>query len=421
MSESSFCLDNGLTIATDTMDNIETVAVSVLLKSGSRSENKENNGISHFLEHMAFKGTTTRSAKSIAEEFDNIGGYFNAYTSRERTVYYTKVLKGDVPLAVDILSDILQNSTYSEDEMEKEKGVIIQEIAQTEDTPDDLIFDHFQEVAYPDQPFGRSILGTVDFIKGVTRNQVIDFVNSQYHYNNIIIAGAGNLDPKVFSDLVTEKFTNFSKQPPSEVEGARYVGGERKTIRDLEQVHVVIGLKALSYLDPDYYTQQVLSIIAGGGMSSRLFQEVREKRGLAYAISSFTSSYSDSGIFGVYSGTAENNVNELIEVICAELLKLTHDVKSEELMRAKAQVRAGLLMSQESSVSRAEKLAGNYAAYGRYIPTLEVIEKIEAIDLKDITKLAVRMLTQKISPTLISIGKVDKVFTLSDIVKKLEL
>jgi len=421
MSESSFCLENGLTIATDTMDNIESVAVSVLIKSGSRSEVKENNGISHFLEHMAFKGTKTRTAKSIAEEFDNIGGYFNAYTSREKTVYYTKILKEDVHIAVDILADILQNSTYSEEEMEKERGVIIQEIAQTEDTPDDLIFDHFQETAYPDQPFGRSILGTVDFIKGVTRNQVIDFVDSQYHYNNLIVAGAGNLNPEVFNKLITEKFVKFSKQSPTNVEVARYVGGERRTIRDLEQVHVLIGIKALSYLDPDYYTQQVLSIIAGGGMSSRLFQEVREKRGLAYTVSSFTSSYSDSGIFGVYSGTAENNANELIEVVCAELLKLTHDVRSEELMRAKAQVRASLLMSQESSVSRAEKLAGNYAAYGRYIPTTEVIEKIEAIELKDITKLAARILGQKTSPTFITIGKVDKVYTLSDIVKKLEL
>lgn len=421
MAESSFCLENGLRICSDTMDNIETVAVSVLVKAGSRNEQASNNGISHFLEHMAFKGTKTRTAQAIAEEFDNIGGYFNAYTSREKTVYYTKVLKNDLTLAVDILADILQNSVFDQNEIEKEKGVIIQEIAQTEDTPDDLVFDHFQETAYPDQPFGRSILGTVDFIKNVSRDQVVSYVNSHYYYNNIIIAGAGNLQPQMFSDLVANKFTNFSSKSHIPHESARYQGGEKRTVRELEQVHVVLGFKAVPYLDPDYYTQQVLSIIAGGGMSSRLFQEVREKRGLAYSISSFSSSYEDCGIFGVYSGTSDDKANELINVVCDELLKLTHNIKEEEIVRAKAQVRAGLLMSQESSVSRAEKLVGNYAAYGRYIPTQEVIEKIDAIDLKNLQDFTKRLLAKNFLPTFTSIGKVGKIFTLDEIVKKLEL
>lgn len=413
-------LDNGLVVATDEMKEIETVTVSVLVKTGSRYEQKNINGISHFLEHMAFKGTKTRTAKQIAEEFDMIGGYFNAYTSREKTVYYAKVLKEDLLVAVDILADILQNSIFDEVEIEKERKVIIQEIAQTEDTPDDLVFDYFQEKAYPNQPFGSSILGTVESVSALQKQDIIDYVKTHYTFDRIIIAAAGNFDSNYFFKIVGEKFNNFTTNDNIIAEQASYHGGDCRIIKNLEQVHVVLGFKGVSFLHEDYYTQQVMTIISGGGMSSRLFQEVREKRGLAYSVSSFGSSYNDSGIIGVYSGTTDNNLNVLIDVIIEELYKLTQNIFDDELVRARAQVRAALLMSQESSVSRAEKLAGNLANYERYVPINEIIEKIDQVTPEKVMQFARNIFSQNALPTIATIGKVGKLYKYEDILQKLK-
>lgn len=412
-------LDNGLRIATDVMDSIETVSVSVLVKTGSRHENEKNNGVSHFLEHMAFKGTTTRTAKQIAEEFDSIGGYFNAYTSREKTVYYAKVLKNDLEVAVEILADILQNSVYDEVELEKERKVILEEMKMIQDTPDDLVFDYFQDMAYKDQSFGRSIIGTEETVNGIKRNDILDYVSNQYNFKDLIIGAAGNFDQDKFKDLIASKFTNFSNNPANNFETPGYTGGDFRRIKDLEQVHIVMGYEGVSYKDPEYYNQQVLSIIAGGGMSSRFFQEIREKRGLAYSISAFGSSYSDSGIFGIYCGTSEDKTNEFFDVICDELRKLTNSITSEELKRAKAQVKASLLMSQESSVARAEKLVGNLAVFGKYIPVSEIITKIEKVSIDSVQNYAKKILTDSSRLTLASLGKIDKLYNYDEIIKKL--
>ncbi|MBS0236710.1 MAG: insulinase family protein [Proteobacteria bacterium] len=413
-------LPHGFTVASDYMPSVETVTVSFIAKAGSRHEEKEINGISHFLEHMAFKGTKTRSARQIAEEFDMIGGYFNAYTARDLTKYYAKVMKENWLQALDIIADIIQNSTYVEQELEKERGVILQELAQTIDTPDDIVFDYFQEEAYHDQPIGRSILGTQEFIKRVTRDDLQRYVNKHYGFNNCILAAAGNIDHHEFAIAARDKFQQLIHRVDSVPEPARYGGGDRRVQRDLEQVHLVLGIPGLSYLDEDYYTQTVLAVIAGGGMSSRLFQEVREKRGLAYSISAFTSSYSDTGMFSVYSGTNENHANELLDVVIEQLHELTRDITEEELQRAKVQVRAGLLMSQESSISRAERLGSNLAAYNRYIPIKEIIGKIERIERRDVCKMMQRLLHGKHKPTIASIGKVDKLYHYDDIAHKLK-
>lgn len=414
-------LGNGLRIAYDKMDEVETVAISVLIKTGSKFEQKEQSGISHFLEHMAFKGTNTRTAKQIAEEFDMIGGYFNAYTSREKTVYYAKVLKDNIEIATTILADILQNSTYLEEEIDKERKVVLQEMAQTNDTPDDVIFDNFQAAAFPDQPLGRSILGEEKIIKSLTRQQIIDYVHSRYGFNNAIISIAGNFDIAECEYLATSKFTSLpSKSNDLEVKSA-YSGGESRIYRDLEQVHLVLGFEGVSYYDEDYYTQQALAIIAGGGMSSRLFQEVRENRGLAYSISAFGSSYADSGIFGIYSSSSDYNINELVDVVAAELHKMIDNVTDEEIKRAKAQVRAGLLMSQESSVSRAEKFAANLAIFDRYIPVSEIIEKIESITSLKVQNYLKKILSNNKLPTISSIGKIDKLYQYDTIKNKLKV
>jgi predicted Zn-dependent peptidase len=414
-------LSNGITLAHDKMDEIETVSISILLKTGSKNEHIEQSGISHFLEHMAFKGTNTRTAKKIAEEFDMIGGYFNAYTSREKTVYYAKVLKEDIATAVDILTDILQNSIFSEAEIEKERKVILQEMAQTKDTPDDIIFDYFQETAYPNQSLGRSILGDEKIILGATRDQLINYINSRYGYNNIIVSAAGNFNVEEYSTLIQSKFTSMPGFSENSTVKSQYHGGEFRLEKELEQVHFVLGFEACSYYDEDYYVQQVSSIIAGGGMSSRLFQEVRENRGLAYTISAFASSYSDTGIFGIYSASSENNINELIDVSIEEIHKMVEKITADEIKRAKAQVRAGLMMAQESSISRAEKFASNIATYGRYIPINEILEKINSITPERVQAYFKKLLSNKKPPTISSIGKISKLYQYDNIVNKLKL
>lgn len=414
-------LDNGITIATDQMDSIETVSVSVLVKVGSRNENEANNGISHFLEHMAFKGTKRRTALQIAEEFDMIGGYFNAYTSREKTVFYAKVLKDDLTTAVDILADILQHSTFAEDEIEKEREVILQEIHQTNDTPDDLIFDLFYETAYSDQPFGRGILGKPSYIQKVTSDDVRQFVGDNYCSSNIIVSAAGNIRGHDFRQMVIDNFDCFAAHSSVVPEKSRYTGGDLRVDKDLEQVHLILGFEGVHYTHDDFYTQQVLSIILGGGMSSRLFQEVREKRGLAYSISSFGSSYKDTGLFGIYSATSEDKTNELVKIIGEEIQKITDTISDEEMARAKAQVRASLLMSQESSVSRSEKLAGNIAAIGRYVTINEILDKINKLDSHNLQNFACKLFAKNSLPTIASIGKIANLSNYNELVKQITL
>ncbi len=278
-------LKNGLRLAVDEMKDVETVSVGVFVNTGSRNETPEINGISHFLEHMAFKGTKKRSARQIAEEFEGIGGRINAYTSKEKTVYYAKVLKQHAEFAVEFLADILQNSTFDEVELEKERGVILQEIAMTNDTPDDIVFDYFQETAYPSQAMGRSILGPVKNIKKFGRKDFSNYINAQYNYQNMAVVAAGNIKE---SDLVKwskKYFTSLGDNKIKTYQKAKYQGGDFRKEKKLEQINLVLGFDGLSYLDPKYYTSQILAMILGGGMSSRLFQEVRENRGLAYLYS----------------------------------------------------------------------------------------------------------------------------------------
>ena len=413
--------NTSLHIATDHIPSVETVSVNFLVKSGSRHEKQADNGISHFLEHMAFKGTTSRTARNIAEEFDMIGGNFNAYTSRERTVYYAKVLKENIDVAVDILADILQNSLFEEEEIQKEKDVILQELAQTIDTPDDFIFDHFQEVAYPKQSLGRSILGTKEFITSTTKEQLTNYINNNYGSNNVFASAAGNVEHNQFSDLINQKFSNYSNIVKTHEEAANYVGGDIRINKDLEQIHFILGLEGVSYLHDDYYVQQICSVILGGGMSSRLFQKVREEKGLAYNISSFCNNFSDTGLFSIYSGTNEKNINELIDISIQEMFNLADNITDSELVRAKAQVKASLLMSQESTVSRAEKLGGNYAFLGHYLTVQELINKVNNITTDDIKRCFKNLFNNNSQPTVATIGKIDNMYSYEDIRKKLIL
>lgn len=401
-------LENGLRIAADEMKDVETVSVGVFVNTGSRYEAPKINGISHFLEHMAFKGTKKRSARKIAEEFEGIGGRINAYTSKEKTVYYAKVLKQHAEFAVEFLADILQNSTFDNIELEKERGVILQEIAMTNDTPDDIIFDYMQEAAYPKQALGRSILGPVKNIKKFDREHFVDYINKQYNYKNMAVVAAGNIKE---TDLVKWSKKYFTKLGSSEIEtpeSATYSGGEFRKEKKLEQVNLTIGFKGHSYLDDDYYTAQTLAMVLGGGMSSRLFQEVRENRGLAYSIYAFNHSHNDSGLFGIYAGTTPEKANELIAATCDEIKKVCEKISDKELKRVRTQFEASLLMSKESTSSRMQRLGSDILSRDRLILDKEVLKKISAVKKSDIIRVANEIFVDS-KPTFAAIGKVKEI------------
>ena len=402
-------LKNGLRVAADEMKEVETVSVGVFVNTGSRNESLEINGISHFLEHMAFKGTKKRTAQQIAEEFESIGGRINAYTSKEKTVYYAKVLKKHAEFAVEFLADILQNSTFDNEELEKERGVILQEIAMTNDTPDDIVFDYFQHAAYPDQALGRSILGPIENVKKFNRDHFVDYISKQYNYKNIAVVAAGNIKQDDLVKWSEKYFTNLSDNIIETPQLGTYLGGEFKKDKELEQINLVMGFKGFSYFDEKHHATQALSMILGGGMSSRLFQEVRENRGLAYSIFAFNSNSSDSGLFGVYAGTTPEKTKELIEATHVELKKIAKESVTEaELNKVVTQYEAGLLMAKESTSSRMQKLGGDILAYQRVITDEELINKISSLRKSDVGEVA-KEIFESSTLTFAAIGEVNKI------------
>ncbi len=406
-------LPSGLTVVTERMDRVETVSIGAYVASGSRNESAEENGVSHFLEHMAFKGTTTRSAAEIAEEVEAVGGHINAYTAREQTAYYVKMLKEDTALGFDIIGDILTHSVFEPEELERERGVILQEIGQANDTPDDIIFDHFQTTAYPSQSLGRPVLGSENGIRNMARSVLTGYMRRNYTNNNVVVAATGKLRHEEILDLVQKHFGDLPGDAPPPSELATYTGGEFREERDLDQVHVVLGFPSVGYADPDYYPTVLLSTLLGGGMSSRLFQEIREKRGLVYSIYSFASPFKDGGLFGIYAGTGESEAAELMPVMLQELGKVQGDISEKELNRARAQLKASLLMSQESTGSRCEQLARQIQTFNRVISTEETLARIDAVTDADIRRAAARHF--RATPTLATVGPSGQVPTLAEI------
>jgi predicted Zn-dependent peptidase len=410
-------LPSGLTVLTERMDRVETVSFGAYIGAGTRHETAAENGVAHFLEHMAFKGTATRSAVDIAEAVENVGGHINAYTSREQTAYYVKLLKEDLALGVDIIGDILCHSSFEPEELERERGVILQEIGQANDTPDDIVFDHFQSAAYPSQPMGRPVLGTEAIIRGMKRDALPGFMAAHYTPDNMVVAASGNLEHAQVVDLVAQHFADLPSAERHAPMAADYMGGEYREARDLDQAHIVLGFASPGYGEPDYYPAMLLSTLLGGGMSSRLFQEIREKRGLVYSIYSFTSPANDGGLFGIYAGTGESEAAELMPVTLEELAKVQHEITAAELNRARAQLKAGLLMSLESTGSRCEQLARQWQIFGRVIPASETVQKIEAVTEADIRRVAKEIFRTK--PTIATIGPIGQVPKLTNIIDRL--
>lgn len=385
-------LPNGLRIATETMPGAHTIALAISVDVGSRHEQSRENGLSHFLEHMAFKGTATRNAQQIAEAFDDVGASLNAYTSSEHTVYYARFLPKDLPLAVEILADILQHSTFEQEELERERNVILQEIAMHHDAPEDLVFDHFHARVYPDQPVGRSILGTPELVESFTADSLRRYMGKHYCPARMIVTAAGNIDHGHLVELVGNLFDYESPGEALLPETASYVGGDCRKPADYEQMHLVLGLPGLSYTDPDYYAAQIMATALGGGMSSRLFQQVREKRGLAYNVYAFLSSYKDGGIFGMYAAAGEKSAAELAPVLCDEVLRMAEDgISSAELERARNQHMAGLQMLRENVSSVAEWIGRHLLSYGEYYNTERLCDEYEKITREDVTRVLRRL------------------------------
>lgn len=411
-------LDNGFRIATDRMDHVETVSLGVWVGIGTRHEDEAENGVSHLLEHMAFKGTSRRTARDIAVEIENVGGVLNAYTGREQTAYYAKVLCEDLPLAVDIIADILQHSIFDQGELERERGVIIQEIGQAEDTPDDIVFDHFQATAFPGQSMGRPVLGRAEIVAALPADAIRRYQGSRYRPGNMVFAAAGKLEHARLADLVSRTFDSLPQGGTAPSDPARYRGGEHRLERDLEQVHVLLGFDGIGIHDPDYYASAVLSQLFGGGMSSRLFQEVREKRGLVYGIHSFASAWLDAGLFGIYAGTGAAEAADLLPVVCEELLKLPHDITGDEMRRAAAQLKAGILMSREKTTARCEHLATQILIYDRALSPAEIVARVDAVGIGDVARVARRLMASE--PTLTAMGPIDRVMDLATLRRQLQ-
>ncbi|HIC29364.1 MAG TPA: insulinase family protein [Rhodospirillales bacterium] len=395
-------LPNGLRVVSDTMDQVETVSLGAWVEVGARDEDADINGISHLLEHMAFKGTQRRDAKAIAEEIENVGGHLNAYTTRESTAYYAKIMKEDMPLAVDIIADILQHSVMDSTELSREQDVIVQEINQSFDTPDDVVFDYFQETAFPDQALGRPVLGTADLVRAMTPDTLLGYMGKHYSATGMVFAAAGNLDHQRLVDLAEDAFDSLPEPTNGGHEQARYVGGDSHQTRDLEQAHVLVGLEGMAFDDPDFYAASVMSTVLGGGMSSRLFQEIREKRGMAYSIYAYLQCYTDGGLFGVYAGTDKSQVEELVPLIFAQIKEISGGLLDTEIARARAQIKAGILMSLESTSSRSEQLARQMMVFKKPLSIEDTIAKVEAVDEDAIKRVAERLLASP--PTLTTLG-----------------
>lgn len=399
-------LPNGLRVATDTMPDVQSVSLGCWVGVGTRNEAASVNGVAHLVEHMLFKGTKRRTAFRISEEIENVGGQLNAYTTREQTAYYAKVLHEDSGLALDILADMIQNSALDAEELVRERTVVLQEIGQSADTPDDIIFDHFQATAYPDQALGRPVLGASEIVGALPREALVDYIGGHYGAPGMVLSAAGRIEHDRLVDMAFKAFGDLPSHAPPKPEAARYAGGDYREARDLEQMHLVLGFDGVGVHDPDFYAHSVLSTLLGGGMSSRLFQEVREKRGLVYSIYTFTGGYHDGGLFGVYAGTGEDEVAELVPVVCDELAKVGEDVTEDEVARARAQLKAGTLMALESTMSRCEQLGQQLLIYDRPIPVEEIVAKIDAVDRSTVVAAAQRLRRSK--PTVAALGPIDR-------------
>uniref|UniRef100_A0A7C2EJC3 Insulinase family protein n=1 Tax=Ammonifex degensii TaxID=42838 RepID=A0A7C2EJC3_9THEO len=386
-------LPNGVTVLTEEIPYVRSVAVGIWVDVGSRDERPEQNGISHFIEHALFKGTTTRSAQKIAEELDAVGGQLNAFTTKEYTCFYAKVLDEHFGLAVDVLTDMLFNSRFNAEDLEREKNVIIEEIRMYEDTPDELVHDVFTSTLWQGHSLGRPVIGTEEVVRSLTREDLLGYYQQNYLQGRMVVAVAGNIR---FEEVVAVMGSAFGKVARGNKARELVRPLPRAEVccrtRDTEQVHLCIGTPGVALSDDTVYVFQVLNTILGGGMSSRLFQRIREDRGLVYSVYSYHSSYYDTGLFGIYAGLAAPNVGQTLEVIATEIAGIRErGVTEEELTRAKNQLKGNFLLSLESVTTRMSRMGKSQLYLGRVQSPEEIVGRIESITLEDVSALAKRV------------------------------
>lgn len=410
-------LPNGLRVLTDTVESVESVALGAYFGVGTRNEDLSENGIAHLVEHMMFKGTPTRTALQIAETIEGVGGHMNAYTSREVTGYYFHVLKDHVDLALTVLADMLQNSTIDPEELERERQVIIQEIGMENDSPDELVFDHYQQTAYPNQSLGAPVLGTAEIVAKMPREGILAYIKRLYTPANMVVSAAGNVQHDAFVKTVAALFDHLPADSENPVVPANFNGGDHRVEKELEQAHVLLGFRGIGRADPRYYDAVTLSHILGGGMSSRLFQEIREKRGLVYNVYAFHASNADDGQFAVYAGTGPERLDEYIDALCQELRSVAGNVTQEEVSRTHVQLKASLLMGRESMTTRADQNAKYLLFHNRILDTDDLRARIDAVTVEGVRTLATQIFAG--TPTVAAIGPIAKLASYDAIKKKM--
>ncbi len=411
-------LKNGIRIVTEKIDSAQTVALGTWVGVGSRYEERSENGISHFLEHMAFKGTKTRSALKIMQEIEDVGGYINAYTGKDMTGYYVHLLKENMATGLDIISDIVQHSVMDPKELDTEKGVILQELSMYKDRPDYVVAQNFDATAYADQPFGRDVGGDPEVIRTMTSEKMLEYMHRQYTSKRMIISASGAVQHDEFVDRCESLFKDVNTHHGEQCEPAHYTGGASYVNQKNEQINLWLGFESESYTSPNRWTAKLLAMILGGGMTSRLFQEIREKRGLVYTVRATTDFDSDTGMFDIYAGTGEKEVKDLMPVMCDEIVRLADTLTDEEINRAKTQIKARLLMQSEDISSHADRNARSILNVGHVVSDDEILKTVMAVQKSDLAKYAHQLFVKK--PTVAALGPIQNLMSYEDICARLK-
>ena len=383
-------LDNGLTIITEQMSHVRSASIGIWVRSGSRHEPAELNGISHFIEHTLFKGTRNRTSREIAVESDAIGGHVDAFTSREVASYYVKVLDQHMSRAFDLLADLVTAPLFANDELDRERNVVLEEIKMVEDTPDDLVHEVFVSNFWPDHPLGRSILGTAGTLSTFDHDRVSDFFTNVYTPRNLVVAAAGNVDHKSFVDMVARYLGDLTDRPARRSVSVPQSASRRIILnKELEQAHLVLGTRSPSMVSEDRYSVHLLNVILGGGMSSRLFQTIREEHGLAYAVYSGVSAYTDAGYMSMYAATSPDQIAEVIDLSIDQFSKIKNEpVTDAELQRAKDQLKVSIMLSLESTSARMSNVARQEIFFGRQFTLDEILVRIDRVTADDVQRIA---------------------------------
>lgn len=399
-------LGNGVRVVADPMPGLETLALGVWVHAGSVDEREDEHGIAHLLEHMAFKGTLTRSARDIAEEIEAVGGYLNAATSQQRTGYYARMMKDDLALAADMLADILLHPLFDETELEKEREVVVQEIGEVADTPDDVVFENLSEAAWGAHPLGRTILGTPQSVRAQSAASLRGFMARCYRPQDMVIAAAGAIDEDALLRLAEKSFGAMTAQGEGTARSAAsFSGGARHDRRKIEQTHLAIAFPGVASAHADFFASRLYADILGGGMSSRLFQTIREERGLAYSVYAFADGFEDAGLLGAYVNAEAKHIAEAARIIREEMEATAAAMTEAEIARSKAMLRSSLMMGLESPANRIEAAAGQVFVHGRLLGADEILARIDAVSSDDLKRCAHRALS---APCAISIvGRCD--------------